>query len=171
MDQKLLIVLLCMNMVCSALTLLVLLRANPIAATPMSKAVFAPHKLVLLGDLMDRLSIINTKIYHRVEVLQNPAGRSDTEVALAAKEAQFLNTQRVDLKNRIDFLYGVNIEELEIKSVMNVYVFKDKEGNEIGRTTNQIEAQAFQSAYPDYVMSSDITQDGAAVNTLPTLTQ
>lgn len=57
-----------------------------------------------LGELIDRLSIVNVKVFKLVEFIET--GKDDPEVADAARKVQALNRQRSDLKNEIDRMFS-----------------------------------------------------------------
>lgn len=57
-----------------------------------------------IGDLVDKLSVVNIKMYHLVDIIQGDFG--DHEVAAAARKAQALNRTRSTLINEINERFG-----------------------------------------------------------------
>jgi len=67
-----------------------------------------------ISELIDKLSIINIKIFKCVEIIEHES--NDQVVAEAARKAQLLNKQRSHIKNEIDLLLGkCDINDLDIK--------------------------------------------------------
>lgn len=67
-----------------------------------------------VSELVDRLIVVNIKIYHLVDVIKGSA--NDADVAEAARKAQALNSQRSELKNEIDRKLGSALLNLDIKT-------------------------------------------------------
>ena len=66
-----------------------------------------------LGDLIDKLSIVNIKIFKYEDIKRMP-GAPDKDIADATRATNILNTQRVQLKNEINEMMGN--QSIEIKS-------------------------------------------------------
>lgn len=55
---------------------------------------------ITISELIDRLSIINVKVFHLVDIIEN--SNDEKEIAYSAKKAQELNKQRSLIKNEIE---------------------------------------------------------------------
>ena len=58
-----------------------------------------------IGDLIDKLSIINIKIWTQ-ETIKRDETKSDSEIANATRKVNILNQQRCDLVDEINDLIG-----------------------------------------------------------------
>jgi hypothetical protein len=58
-----------------------------------------------LGSLVDKLSIVNQKIWHQEEIGHDP-GAGDAEVAAAKRKINVLNLQRTALVEEFDTLFA-----------------------------------------------------------------
>ena len=59
-----------------------------------------------LGSLIDKLSVVNIKIFHLVDVVEDKTA-DDIAVAAAARKAQTLNRERSNLINEINENLGI----------------------------------------------------------------
>jgi len=59
-----------------------------------------------LGSLIDKLSVVNIKIFHLVDAIEDK-NADDIAVAAAARKAQTLNRERSSLINEINENLGV----------------------------------------------------------------
>jgi cell division protein FtsB len=66
-----------------------------------------------VGELIDRLSVVNNKIWHCVEIVEDNS-QLDTVIADAARKAQKLNRERTQLINEINHLLGFSREDIKI---------------------------------------------------------
>lgn len=60
---------------------------------------------VTIGEMVDRLSIVNIKIF-MLENVKRIKDTSDTEIAEATRKTNILNVQRNSLISEIDKLFG-----------------------------------------------------------------
>ena len=65
------------------------------------------------GELIDRLTVVNNKIWHCVEIVED-ASQSEEAVADAARKAQKLNRERTQLINEINHLLGSSREDIKV---------------------------------------------------------
>jgi hypothetical protein len=65
------------------------------------------------GELVDRLIVVHLKIWHLVEVAEDPS-QPDAAVASAARRMQRLNRERVQLKNALNEKLGEAHEEIKL---------------------------------------------------------
>lgn len=66
-----------------------------------------------LSEAIDSLINTNLKIYHLVDIIQDPEA-TDKEVSQAARKAQKLNSQRSQLKNYIDEIANQGKEDIKV---------------------------------------------------------
>jgi len=66
-----------------------------------------------IGELIDRLIVVNNKIWHCVEIVES-ARQPNQAVADAARKAQKLNRERTQLINEINHLLGSSREDIKI---------------------------------------------------------
>lgn len=66
-----------------------------------------------IGEIIDKLNVVNIKIYHLVDLVEDKT-KDDKEVANAAKKMALLNRQRSKLKNEIDLYFGNKDQEVKI---------------------------------------------------------
>ncbi len=65
-----------------------------------------------VGELIDELSIVNVKIFHLVDVVDQ--SEDEKEVAEAAKKLHKLNRRRVELKNALDSILDQGHEDIKV---------------------------------------------------------
>ena len=65
-----------------------------------------------VGSLIDKLTVVNIKIFHLVDIIED-ANSNDLEVANAARKAQALNRERSKLINEIN--ESLNVKDRIIK--------------------------------------------------------
>lgn len=65
-----------------------------------------------VGSLIDKLTVVNIKIFHLVDVIQDK-NADDISVANAARKAQYLNSERSKLINEIN--EALNVDEKIVK--------------------------------------------------------
>lgn len=66
-----------------------------------------------ISELIDKLSIVNIKLYHLVDLVENPSS-DDKAVAKAARTIQKANRQRSMLKNEINAYFGNKDQEVKM---------------------------------------------------------
>lgn len=64
-----------------------------------------------LGELVDMLSVVNVKMYHMVDIVEQSS--DDNEVAKISRKLASLNRQRSELKNAINKAIGSNRVEIK----------------------------------------------------------
>jgi len=67
-----------------------------------------------LGDLMDRLSIVNIKI-SILESMVKDKNNSDARAGKSARLIRKINTERIAIKNIINRYYGHGYEDLKVE--------------------------------------------------------
>ena len=65
-----------------------------------------------VGSVIDKLTVVNIKIFHLVDIIED-ANSNDLEVANAARKAQALNRERSKLINEIN--ESLNVKDRIIK--------------------------------------------------------
>lgn len=65
-----------------------------------------------VAELIDRLSIMNIKIFVCVEIISK--SRDDAKVSKAARKAYHLNNERSRLVNEINHLLGDDRQEIKV---------------------------------------------------------
>lgn len=83
-----------------------------------------------LGSLIDKLSIINLKIWHAEEVAHNPEA-SDKEIANAKKNINRLNNMRTGFVEEIDVLFEdvLNKKRPVPKAYRSIIYYHPSEGD------------------------------------------
>lgn len=65
-----------------------------------------------IGELIDKLSIVNIKIFHLVDIIQED--QDNDKVASSARNAQSLNKERSKMINQINKILGDLQEDVKI---------------------------------------------------------
>lgn len=69
---------------------------------------------VSLGDLIDRLSIVNQKIWHLESDIRKGVLTDLTEIGKRALQIRDFNKERIALKNAINELAGTGFKETKV---------------------------------------------------------